>query len=633
MTLRPLYVRIALLCILAIYVYNVERWHPTAFFGRMQDDGIYFSTAKALAQGQGYVLASFPGSPAQTKYPILYPWLLSWIWKLNPSFPENLKDGVRLTEFFGCWSLVATFLLLRKLSVIGEKTALFVSALCAFQPIFLRLSGVIMSDVPFMALVLTVLVLGDKITRPGASLWAVIAAGAVAGFSAGIRTLGIAVIAGIFLLALTRRAYRQAIVIGMVAGAVVLAESWTTMIRPRAVPPASNSISEPGWNQVSAYYTNYFQFNWHMGVPTFWHFLAMVKMNFLLLLTSPGSLLIGPLNTGTMPLTAVLSVPIWLGIARQYRRAEWKAIYFVFTFYFAIVLIWPWPQPERFSLPLLPFFFAGLWLELGRLGPMLRANLRGGVPISQRIVSGALSLILLALGGFGAWNYLVRDPRQLQLASASQARALEARKQAYEWIRQHTEVGDRFVASDDAVLYLYTGRQGLWPVAFLPAAVYMSDTKSLEHDLLHAAEAGRHVGVHYWFRTNDDFVLVVANDRIDARMAEIDAVLPVVFRSRDNTVQIHDASCLTEAQRPDCRAAQIVLFPAEPGEPIAGARMRGFGDIDHSEPTLTECKLTLSVGAAEGSGRLEDAGNQRSRMREITEDNMGWEWRSRTEGP
>ena len=98
----------------------------------MHYDSIYFSTAKALAQGQGYVLASFPGNPTQTKYPILYPWLLSWIWKLHPSFPENLKDGVRLTEFFGCWSLVAAFLLLRKLPKISEKVALSITALCAF---------------------------------------------------------------------------------------------------------------------------------------------------------------------------------------------------------------------------------------------------------------------------------------------------------------------------------------------------------------------------------------------------------------------------------------------------------------------------------------------------------------------
>src|SRR5215470_8476783 len=50
-------------CILALFVFNVERWNPSAFFGIYHDDSIYLSAAKALAQGQGLTLASFPGNP------------------------------------------------------------------------------------------------------------------------------------------------------------------------------------------------------------------------------------------------------------------------------------------------------------------------------------------------------------------------------------------------------------------------------------------------------------------------------------------------------------------------------------------------------------------------------------------
>jgi 4-amino-4-deoxy-L-arabinose transferase-like glycosyltransferase len=570
-TLKPLHFWIAMLCILAVYVFDVERCHPTNFFGRWHDDSIYFSTAKALAQGQGYVIASFPGSPPQTKYPILFPWLLSWIWKLNPNFPENLKDAVRLTEFFGCWSLVAAFFVLRELPGIGEKQALCITALCAFQPVFLHLSGVIMSDVPFMALGLTVLALGDRVTRSGASPWLVIAAGAVAGLSAGMRTLGVAVIGGILLLALFRRAYREAIVFGLVAGVVVLAVSWTTMIHPGAVQTASASNLESGWNQVLAYYTNYAQFQWRMGVPNFWYFLDVVKMNFMMLLTSPGPMLIG-LIWRVLPVSAVLSFPIWLGISRQYRRAEWQPGYFVFALYLAIVILWPFPQPERYLLPMLPFLFAGLWLELERLGPVVRANLRGGVPFSQRLAATLLATILMATSVFGAWNYLVAAPRRLQLASATRSRALGEQKEAYEWIRQHTEPGDRFAAYSDVVLFLYTGRQALRPVEFLPIYEYVPDTRFVKNDLLHVADAARHVGAKYWLRTERDFELEQSKDLIDARLAEIDAALPVVFRNQNNTAWILDASCLTDAQRPECRDAQRVLFPAEGGEPVVGRR-------------------------------------------------------------
>ena len=151
-----------LACICGAYLFNVQRWHPEIFFGRFHDDSLYFSSAKALSQGQGYVIASFPGTPPQTKYPIVLPWLLSWIWKWNPAFPENLKPATWVIESFGIWALIASFLLLKKLPGVGEKPALFLTGLLAFQPIFLRMSGLLMADVPFMALMLTALLLADR---------------------------------------------------------------------------------------------------------------------------------------------------------------------------------------------------------------------------------------------------------------------------------------------------------------------------------------------------------------------------------------------------------------------------------------------------------------------------------------
>src|SRR6185503_2597184 len=59
-------------------------------FGSYHDDSIYATTAKALATGQGYRIISLPSEPAQTKYPPFYPWLLSLIWRVYPSFPENV---------------------------------------------------------------------------------------------------------------------------------------------------------------------------------------------------------------------------------------------------------------------------------------------------------------------------------------------------------------------------------------------------------------------------------------------------------------------------------------------------------------------------------------------------------------
>lgn len=548
-----------LACVLVVYIYNVERGRPTVFFGRPHDDAIYFSTAKALAEGQGYRLVSFPGTPPQTKYPILYPYMLSWVWKLDPNFPDNLKSAVRLTEFFGCWSLIAAFLLLRRFGI-SEPAALFLTALCAFQPVFLGLSGFILSDVPFMALLLTTLVLADAATRPGARLPVLLATGAVAGLSVGLRTVGVAVVAGIFLLVLRRRAFREAFLLAAVAGTAIVIESWPTLFHRIAATPDISSAAEPGWNQVLDYYTSYVGFVWQTGVPSVRALIHLVELSFSTLVISPGPILLEGFWNSDFRMTMLLSVLVWLGILRQIRRPEWQATGYVLILYCCVLVIWL-PLPERLLLPFIPVFFGAVWLEMSRLGAMCWANLRSGAPWWQRTLATALACMFISLLVFCGWNYLVRYPRDLQLSSQAQARALEEKKQAYQWIRENAGPNDRIAAWEDGLMYLFTGRQGLRPIMFRPQDFYMDDQESLRRDLAHVCDAPRHAGVRYWLRADDDIFTGPRTGPINARMAEIAAVLPVVFRSKDNYARIYDASCLTDLDRADCRSAAATLFP------------------------------------------------------------------------
>ena len=74
--------------------------------GLFHDDGIYLVTAKALAENRGYRLISLPDEIRQTKYPPLYPFLLSLVWRAQPDFPENVPS-LRLVPFvcflLWCW--------------------------------------------------------------------------------------------------------------------------------------------------------------------------------------------------------------------------------------------------------------------------------------------------------------------------------------------------------------------------------------------------------------------------------------------------------------------------------------------------------------------------------------------------
>ena len=379
--------RLAILAaILIVYVFQVERVHPMVFFGQFQDDSIYFSTAQGLADGQGYNLISFPGSPPQTKYPIVYPWLLSFIWKMNPNFPANLVPAIRLTEFFGCICLLAMLFLLRKLPGIGETTALCLTAVCAVQPVFVRMSFFVMSDVPFMAFLLTALALCVFVESNRRPAWMYALTGGIAGVSAEIRTVGVALVAGIFCsLAYTafisKKSFRTAII--FLAGAILtMAMVMAPALLHRGGEVSFGNPSEPGWNQVAAYYTSYTRFQWGMGVPSLGALVQVFLANLFVWAWSPGPILIGTFAGifGKIVFFAAmaLSFPIWIGLLRLSRSSEWRPVGLVTLLYTCAVLVWPYPQPERFLLPFLPVLLAALWCEARRIGSDLLMAIRGG---------------------------------------------------------------------------------------------------------------------------------------------------------------------------------------------------------------------------------------------------------------
>src|SRR5579884_2052272 len=65
------------------------QWRDMPHLGIWHDDAVYWISAKSLATKGQYRLLNLAGTPAQTKYPPLYPLLLSMVWRLNPRFPDN----------------------------------------------------------------------------------------------------------------------------------------------------------------------------------------------------------------------------------------------------------------------------------------------------------------------------------------------------------------------------------------------------------------------------------------------------------------------------------------------------------------------------------------------------------------
>jgi hypothetical protein len=570
---------------LILYLVYLSHARPEIWFGASHDDAVYFSSAKALAQGRGYIIPSLPGSPPDTKEPVLYPWLLSWVWRCCPSFPANIVPAAWMTAFFGCWFLMAAFQLLRKLRGVGDWPAFVMVTLCAFQAHFLLFSGFLMSDLPFAALALTAALAGDAAGRATGRLGLAVITGTLAGLSVMTRSVGVAVVAGILAAALCRRAYRQAAAVCLGSAPFVFAWFWGSRTS-LAVAQGGGASTLPGWQRTLLCYTSYVKF-WRLCVPRFSVFLQMLNGNLKVLVQAPSIYFLEPTLKIWNPfiaysIGAIVSAGVVAGIVRQARSQEWKPIHFIFVFYSAVILSWPYQTLYRFLLLFLPLFYAGLWLEGKRLVRMLLAGLRDGCTAGERVLAGVVLTGVAILAGIAAWNYRYGDRPQLSAMGEQRARLMREKGGAYQWIRQNTDPEARVVAYEDPSLYLYTGRQAVPPITLSTAYLLTGDRNVLERELAHLTDTAVAVGARYWLTSEDDLHLEHedAQASIKERVAYLMLPLPEAYHSRDGRVRLHDISRLLQPEPKGCQASVPTVIP--PHWRQRGTRRRLF--LRHGPP-------------------------------------------------
>jgi hypothetical protein len=526
---------------------------------------MYFASAKAVATGQGYLLPSFPGGLAALKYPELYPWLLSWIWRWNPSFPSNVVSAIGLSVFFAWWFLVACFLLARRTLGLSPAWALVVTALCAFNFFTFLLGGSVLSDLPFGALALTAALAADRSLEPDGHWGWMAFAGTLAGLSVGLRTVGVTVVAGIALVALLRRAWRRAALVCLVGGALSL--PWVLPPFLRALAPHTGSASLPlGWTQTLAFYTSYVG-QWRHFVPDWATQRAVLLKNFLSVAVEPGIFLLFPLaNRGAFFSVAVgslLAMGTWAGIFLHFRRMGWKAIHGIFLFYLAMVLPWPFP-PQRFLVPFIPLLCGGFVLVFREIALRAVHAFRRPAPANKRATAAVLGIALVGLSGIILANCAYLVPARLSNLMAGQRSLLAEKVQAYRWITAHTQPQARFIAYDDVLLYLYTGRQAIRPIAPSTASAYDNNPAYARRDAAHLGDVANHVHANYWLVSKADFGVELGDDRtiLLRRENEILSGLPVLFESESGHIRIYDLRCFQTPPAPGCP-------PRHPPSPLA----------------------------------------------------------------
>ncbi len=562
-------------CILTGIVVAAQLLHswlngPSALFFALHDSGIYFSSAGAIAEGDGQILPSLPGQPPQAKYPFLYPWLLSWVWRWQPSFPQNAGLAAATSALAGAWALAAYFWLLRRWPEMGDLPAFFCVTLTAFHGYFIILSGVVHADLPLMAAAATAAILGDlamNTKTASSSRRLALAAALAAGVSLWLRSVGMAVVLGVLAAFWVRGYVRHAGV--FLAGIVPFLAAQAGWAMHTAATPRMAEGAPFGWQQTWYYYTSYWRF-WKVTVPDSAVFLNVIQSNLLDILIQPARLCLFP-PVGNSPaslmLAVALSAGIIAGLVRHGARHGWRSIHFIVLFSVPAVLLWNFPITTRLMMPFLPLFYAGLWLEGRRLTAAIAKTFRTEGDPAAKTAAGAITLGLVLVIGLAAESY-VSSYRNVYARNDEEASRTREHAEIEEWVRRNTAKDTVLLSTDDVRLFLTTGRRAVWPLAFSAQPAYHYDLAQVRREASHFLDAGRHTGARYWIVANHDVALLNRTDVFRETLPRLLEALPAVFRSSGGRYEVHDLACLQTPGNDGCNAAAPVLsnfYTDDPG--------------------------------------------------------------------
>src|SRR5579864_7999769 len=469
---------LALFSIAVVYVLTIVQLRPSNLFGLTGDDGIYMSSAKALAEGKGYVMPNLPGSPTATKYPVLYPLVLSFVWRVNPLFPANLPLAIAISVAFGVGFLMAAFAMFSSLGGFSRREALILTAYLGLHPLVMFFGASILSEMPFAFLALASMTVAERFMRPNEGRLGSVCSGALAGLSVLTRILGFPILLGILVTGIMRRSWRQLATFVLTAAPFVGIAAWNAIFSKKPASPITGPAGASlGWRHAWTFYTDYAGI-WKVGVPNLHIFWAMLQNNAGMILRQPADLLLGPTFVrDTMlgrALVLTVAVAALAGIVRQGKQSGWKPIHFGLAFYAPIVLLWNYPAVNRFFLPFWPLLVAGAWFEGRRVVQQVKSAMSHSRHVRDKCIAAAVGLVVVALACGVVENVLGGMRRVVKRTSDERRVLLRDKEECYAWIRDNTKPDSRLVAYEDAPTYLYTGREAVRPMIFTTDEFYES---------------------------------------------------------------------------------------------------------------------------------------------------------------
>jgi hypothetical protein len=450
--------------ILAPSAWLAWSWRAMPHLGYYHDDSLYWVCAKSIAEGKGYRIQSLPDQPWQTKYPPLFPLLLSIAWRWGPTFPANLPLATLLV-----WCLFPLYVWLVWLYLEGfrARERLVLTAAAALNPVAVLFSLSLMSELLFVCLLLGMILVPARYS------------GLLAGLAFLTRTAALPAIVIYPICLALRKRYRDALI--FLASSLPFVFGWETWVATHL---------SPSRDPVTLYYTNYIGYNtanvgWHDLPLVIWHNLDGLLTGIAKLLTFDIAIF------ESRHIEWVIAVAAIAGIVRLTRRAR-RFEYPMIGVGLALTLLpWAFQPDQRFVFPLYPLLLAGLYTEL--------KNIISNLDVKWHRYHPFVLAPVLACSLYGLFVFL---PALLSTYTED----FSSRMPVYRWLARSIPETAGVFAFADPVAYLYTGRHACSrPV--VTSLIYHEDRAGIDKLVDQTPAFAHEHGLNYLLLTPSDFHL------------------------------------------------------------------------------------------------------------------------------
>ena len=434
---------VVVMLVMLVTIMTISPW-PVGVF---EDDGIYTVLARSLATGEGFRLTNLPGSPNATHYPPGYPFVLSLLWRAGPDFPDNVVVFKFANAAFVALAALGTWYFARKRLAMSSMGAGILAVVSTISIVVLFVSGLVLSEPLFMALLMPALLLAERSAETGNPRTAAYA-GLMLGALAMVRTLGVLAIPAAIVMLAARRHFRAAAVLGATAALFIVPwQVWIAAHGESLAPVLMGKYGDYGRWLSDGYSAG--------GLSLLG---SVVARNLQGLVGVLGYMLMPTRIEWARVLAFLTFVACAIIGVRSLLRPIPVTVMFLVA-YVATILVWPF-DPNRFLWGIWPLVVITVW-QCCRL--ILQWKVARPLPGTLRVI--ALALLMAPLTGFVVYN--ARAYRGKWWASIP-AEAGRQAKPIVEWVARYTSPTDVIATDNDLVVHLYTGRRTTPVSTFLP---------------------------------------------------------------------------------------------------------------------------------------------------------------------